>query len=348
MPARRLLPLAVAFITACNPSAPILLPNIDAGSAVDGGTTDRSIADGATDVEVADVPLSADIPIVDIVLVDVPDVPMAPDVPAVMDVVPTVDIPDVPPTVDIPDVPPIVDIPDVPPAVDGGTCPTGMVLIPAGTFTMGDSDTTSTGAQPPHSVTLSAYCMDVTEVTVAAYSTCTATGCAAPNTGTGCNWSVSGRGNHPINCVDWSQARAYCQSLGGDLPTEAQWEYAARGTDGRRHPWGTDAPASQLCWSGVGARAGTCPIQSFPSGNSPFGLFDMSGNVWEWTRDWFAPYPSGSDVNPTGPGSGTTHVVHGGSWNSSAGFLVRATYRGDDPPTIRNSDIGFRCAHAPL
>ncbi|TAK20036.1 MAG: hypothetical protein EPO40_32580 [Myxococcaceae bacterium] len=339
MPDRSLLPLAVAIITACNPSAPILLPNIDAGSAIDGSTTDRSIADGATDVEVADVPLSSDIPIVDIVLVDVPDVPMAPDVPAVMDVVPTVDVPDVPPTVDIPDVPIIVD---------GGTCPTGMVLIPGGTFTMGDSDTTTTNAQPPHAVTLSAYCMDFTEVTVAAYASCVAPGCTAPDTGAGCNWGVSGRGTHPVNCVNWNQARAYCQWRTGDLPTEAQWEYAARGSDGRKFPWGNDAPVSQLCWSGAGVRASTCPAQSFPSGNSPFGLFDMSGNTWEWTKDWFGSYQSGAATDPTGPTAGTFRVNRGGGWADSPSSEVRSALRYPGAPANHFNNNGFRCAHAPL
>ena len=157
---------------------------------------------------------------------------------------------------------------------------------------MGDADTASSAAQPPHMVTLSAYCMDLTEVTVAAYRGCTS--CTAPTAGTTSNvgnWGVTGRDNHPVNLVDWNQARAYCQSRGGDLPTEAQWEYAARGTDGRIYPWGNDAPASQLCWRGdVPTRASTCPVQSYPSGNSPFGLFDMAGNVLEWTRDVYADY----------------------------------------------------------
>ncbi len=227
-----------------------------------------------------------------------------------------------------------------------GTCPSGTVLIPAGTFMMGDTDTLSNAAQPPHMVTLSAFCMDLTEVTVAAYRGCTAPGCTAPDTTTFCNWN-SGRDTHPINCVDWNQARAYCQSLGGDLPTEAQWEYAARGSDPTNHiyPWGNGAPAAQLCWSGGGtSRTSTCAVQSFPSGNSPFGLFDMAGNVWEWTLDWYASYTSAAASNPTGPTSGTYRVYRGGSWYYTSAGLVRAASRNYDDPAYRDDGIGFRCA----
>jgi len=227
-----------------------------------------------------------------------------------------------------------------------GTCPAGMAYIPAGTFMMGDADTLSDGAQPPHMVTLSAYCMDLTEVTVAAYRGCTATGCSTPSTGGSFNWGVTGRDNHPINGVDWNQARAYCQWRGSDLPTEAQWEYAARGSDVANHiyPWGNAAPASQLCWSGVTGRSTTCPVQSYPSGNSPFGLFDMAGNVWEWTLDFYAGYPMSAASDPTGPTSGTNRVVRGAAWDYTNPVGMRAAYRFGYGPTNRNNSIGVRCA----
>ena len=223
-------------------------------------------------------------------------------------------------------------------------CPAGMAFIPAGSFLMGDADTASYQAQPPHMVTLAAYCMDLTEVTVAAYRLCTAPGCTTPDTDSSCNSGVMSRDNHPINCVDWNQSRAYCQSRGGDLPTEAQWEYAARGTDGRIYPWGNDAPASQLCWS----RSSTCAVQSYPSGNSPFGLFDMAGNVWEWTRDFYASYPSAASIDPTGPTSGRFRVYRGGSWNNATATLVRAAYRYDNSPSLRHNFRGFRCARGAM
>ena len=227
-----------------------------------------------------------------------------------------------------------------------GTCPIGMVLIPAGSFLMGDADTASNEAQPPHMVTLSAFCMDLTEVTVAAYRGCTAPGCTEPRTGTSYNWGVSGRDNHPINGVDWNQSRAYCQSRGGDLPTEAQWEYAARGSDVANHiyPWGNAAPASQLCWSGVTARSTTCPVQSYPGGNSPFGLFDMAGNVSEWTLDFYAIYTMTAAIDPPGPTSGTDRVFRGGSWDGSFATVVRAAYRNGYTPSNRDNGLGFRCS----
>jgi formylglycine-generating enzyme required for sulfatase activity len=227
-----------------------------------------------------------------------------------------------------------------------------MVLIPAGSFLMGDANTASLNAQPPHMVTLSAYCMDPTEVTVAAYRGCTS--CTAPTAGTTNNygnWGVTGRDNHPVNYVDWNQARAYCQSRGGDLPTEAQWEYAARGPDGRIYPWGNAVPASQLCWSGdVPSRTSTCPVQSYPSGNSPFGLFDMAGNVFEWTRDFFAGYTPTAVSDPTGPTSGTNRVLRGGSWfdSSASASYVRAAFRVVFTPTIRSNGVGFRCARGAI
>jgi formylglycine-generating enzyme required for sulfatase activity len=218
-----------------------------------------------------------------------------------------------------------------------------MAYIPAGSFLMGDADTLSFRAQPPHMVTLSAYCMDLTEVTVAAYRGCTAPGCTTPSTGTYYNWDVAGRDNHPINGVAWNQSRAYCQWRGGDLPTEAQWEYAARGTDGRIYPWGNAAPASQLCWYST-SPSGTCPVRTYPSGNSPFGLFDMAGNVWEWTRDFYASYTMPAAIDPTGPTSGTNRVYRGGSWNRFDARAYRAAYREGKPPLFRYNDTGFRCS----
>lgn len=237
----------------------------------------------------------------------------------------------------------------VPAASDAetGRCPTGMVLIPAGSFMMGDA--AGYQAQPAHMVTLSAFCMDLTEVTVAAWRGCSAPGCTAPDTSTNCNWSASpgAREDHPINCVDWNQARAYCGFLGGDLPTEAQWEYAARGMDSASHlyPWGNAAPGSQLCWSGGSVdRSSTCPVRSFPTGLSPFGVFDMAGNVCEWTLDWHASYSSAAAVDPTGPVSGDARVTRGGSWLDGFAYQVKAASRQGGFPMLRFVSGGFRCS----
>ncbi|TAK24462.1 MAG: hypothetical protein EPO40_24055 [Myxococcaceae bacterium] len=238
---------------------------------------------------------------------------------------------------------------------DGGPhppCPAGLRLIPAGMFLMGEPGSDDAPAQPVHGVRLTAFCMDETEVTVSAYAECVRLGaCTSPGTGTFCNWMIPGREQHPVNCIDWNQARSYCQSRGSELPTEAQWEYAARGTDGRAYPWGNDAPSSQPCWIGGGqTRTSTCATRSFSSGVSPFGLFDMAGNVFEWTLDWMAPYTgdvSSSVMNPVGPAGGTSRVLRGGPWNTASAIIIRSTHRDSITPTYRSGDTGFRCAHAP-
>lgn len=232
------------------------------------------------------------------------------------------------------------------------TCPSGMRGIPAGMFLMGDLIGDDTSAQPVHGVRLTAFCMDETEVTVSAYRSCVTTGtCTTPGMSMYCNWGVSGRDQHPVNCVDPAQARAFCVWRGSDLPTEARWEYAARGTDRRTYPWGNDAPGSQLCWNRLPSPGSSCPVQSYPSGNSPFGLFDMAGNVFEWTLDSYASYTgdSGSYVlNPTGPFDDGSRVLRGGSWGESSPFDVRASHRIQNPLGSSSPGFGFRCARGPI
>jgi len=225
--------------------------------------------------------------------------------------------------------------PNVPP-VAKHKCMSGMVPIPAGTFTMGDDENKEKAGQ----VTVAAFCMDRTEVTAAAYEACVTAGtCTATYTGPYnghdefCNEGAAGRKNHPINCIDLDQAEAYCRAKGRRLPTEEEWEYAARGTDGRLYPWGNKAPSNQLCWNGEGNSKGkgnrksTCAVGSHAKGRSPFGLEDMAGNSAEWT--------SSSDGSA---------VPRGGSWGFDEPASVRAAHRGWYFAAADNLVMGFRCA----
>ena len=197
--------------------------------------------------------------------------------------------------------------------------------------------------QPVHTETVGAFFMDEFEVTVDQYAACVSAGKCTAAGGSSvseyCNAGVVGRGNHSINCVDWNQAVAYCTSVGKRLPTEVEWEYAARGTDGREYPWGNAAPASQLCWRKNNTnRSSTCAVGSYPSDKSPFGVQDMAGNVTEWTSSL---YTSNYSSAPTG----TARVLRGGNWHDYASSNVRSANRYIDGPSNQYySVLGFRCA----
>jgi formylglycine-generating enzyme required for sulfatase activity len=221
-----------------------------------------------------------------------------------------------------------------------------MVFVPGGTYTMG-SFSGARDEQPAHTVTLSPFCIDRTEVSVASFRTCVdARQCDSTAAGAQCNGLSSERADHPINCVTWSQARSLCTSRGARLPTEAEWEFAARSSDERTFPWGNDSPGGNLCWGRDGV--GTCPVGAFPSGTSPFGALDMAGNVWEWVEDWYAErYPSEALRNPAGPAVGRYRVVRGGSWADGVPARVRSTRRDWNLPTMTYAYVGFRCAAQP-
>ena len=196
------------------------------------------------------------------------------------------------------------------------------------------------GDQAVHTETVASFDLDRNEVTVAAYKACWSAGrCTLPDTPGLCNWGRDDRGDHPINCVDWYQARGYCEWLGKRLPTETEWEYAAKGSQGRKYAWGDSEPGGQLCWKRGNARLGTCAVASYLQGNTPQGLRDMGGNVWEWTSSEACPIPQKAC-------GAAARVFRGGGWgNDDAGF-VRATSRGVDLPTSRLDFVGFRCARA--
>jgi formylglycine-generating enzyme required for sulfatase activity len=208
-----------------------------------------------------------------------------------------------------------------------------MIKIPAGTFMMGDADGDGM-EQPPHSVNVDAFEIDATEVTSREFRDCvTAEKCSPPLTlSPRCNWHPKHRLDHPINCIRWEQARDYCKFVGKRLPTEAEWEYAARGSDGRPFPWGASPPGQRICWGG---KDGTCEVGTYPQGKSPFGVEDMAGNVSEWTADQACQYD--------GTRCQDARIYRGGSWFSTETRDLRSTARRFRGPLPRD-DVGMRCA----
>jgi ribose/xylose/arabinose/galactoside ABC-type transport system permease subunit/formylglycine-generating enzyme required for sulfatase activity len=219
-----------------------------------------------------------------------------------------------------------------------------MIEIPAGPFTMG-SNTGAEDEAPAHEVDLPAFEIDKFEVTNADFAQFVeATGYQtdAEKEGRTKNWqgAAEGKDNHPVVFVSWNDAMAYCEWVGKRLPTEAEWEKAARGTDGRMYPWGNEWDASKANVKDTGLR-GTAAVGSFGTGAGPYGVEDMAGNVWEWTADWYEAYP-GSDYQSDYFGQ-RFRVLRGGAWFETADF-VRTTVRNANSETAANDDLGFRCA----
>lgn len=223
--------------------------------------------------------------------------------------------------------------------------PPGMIYIPVGWFWMGCSPSDERcykDERPYHRVYLDAYFIDKNDVTVKEYSKCVKTGiCKKPSAGKYCNYTLSGKGNHPVNCVDWDQANAYCNWVGKQLPTEAEWEKAARGTDGRIYPWGNDWDASKVCLN----PSSTCAAGSYPQGASPYGVMDMAGNVMNWCVDLYYRYYYSytPDHNPVNTEWGKYRVLRGGSWGNGDQTNLRLSNRVNDSPTDGSLDLGFRC-----
>jgi formylglycine-generating enzyme required for sulfatase activity len=202
----------------------------------------------------------------------------------------------------------------------------------------------NTGSRPAHRVTVSSFEMSRDEVTVAQYADfLQATGRAQPP-----EWETQlAHPEWPVIFVSWNDAAAFARWAGGRLPTEAEWEFAARGSlDSARFPWGDDPAGSRANYrnpfeGGAGWKKYLTKPGSFPANR--FGLNDMAGNVWEWCADWDGPYSSSDAVNPSGASSGSRRVVRGGGWNSGETSL-RVAMRGANDPATGAPHVGFRVA----
>jgi formylglycine-generating enzyme required for sulfatase activity len=223
--------------------------------------------------------------------------------------------------------------------------PGDMVSVPAGDFPMGCNDQVDTGCDPNekplHTVTLGAFAIDRTEVTQGQYTSCVQAGtCSAPS----CDWNCAAT-ESPAACIDWPQAKAFCAwAAGKRLPTEAEWEKTARGSDGRKYPWGNeDADCTRVNMAGCGDRAQD--VGSHASGASPYGALDMAGNVVEMVADWYDAtfYQSSPVTDPRGPATGTRYSGRGGGYKSEA-VWQRVSARDWYDPSDISKTLGFRCA----
>jgi formylglycine-generating enzyme len=233
-------------------------------------------------------------------------------------------------------------------------CPAGMSYLPAATFTMGSNDKKNKKYwleledgpdwpwldEPIRKVSISALCMDTTEVTVAAYRACVKAGKCATIADDACIYRNPKLDDHPMDCVTWPQADQFCRTVGKRLPTEEEWEYGARGTDRRRYPWGNADPHydphsygyREFCQITPGKTP--CPVDQFRKFPSPFGLLNMTGNLSEWT--------SSEDCELKGP---CRRIVRG-SGSPALGEL-RSAHRDSKAPSGASSTVGFRCARSP-
>jgi len=234
-----------------------------------------------------------------------------------------------------------------------------MVLIPAGEFYMGSDDIDSSGKsqefgfnepwylpeQPKHKVFLNAYYIDITEVTNGAFKDWLRKSgkYTAEQIETIAQRLKMGADEYPVNTVTWTKAQEYCYANGKRLPSEAEWEKAARGVDAREYPWGNEWHADYL--NAGQNEANLAAVGSFPKGASPYGVLDMAGNVMEWTADWYEAYPGSRYVSPNY--GHQRKVVRGGGWGGIGHYVIphyfRAAYRFNFAPDNAYNDVGFRC-----
>jgi formylglycine-generating enzyme required for sulfatase activity len=228
-----------------------------------------------------------------------------------------------------------------------------MAFVPAGEFIMGSPEGEGEDDEhPQRTVYLDAFYIGKYEVTNAEYKECVDAGACDPPSQTSSSTRNSYYGNpeyddYPVINVSWYDAKAYCGWKGVRLPTEAEWEKAARGTDGRKYPWGNefDSYKCNTLESGIGD---TTEVGSFPDGASPYGAYGMAGNVLEWVADWYDTdyYSKAPERNPEGPDSGVVRVLHGGSWGNSP-RATRCAFRHRSDPVSRYDHVGFRVAASP-
>ncbi len=222
-------------------------------------------------------------------------------------------------------------------------CLEGMVFISGGEFNSGalKGESVNQKALPPKTVQMQSFCIDLFEISVASYHGCVGAGvCSSPGNrqvSKACNELSAEDRFHPVNCVDWKQAQTYCEWAGKRLPTELEWEFAARGTEARKYPWGNEEPRDQPCWNGIGNsaavlhRESTCNFFSNDEDLSAFGVRDMGGNVTEWVQD-----------EVKAPGVVDGHIIRGGSWASTK--LPQSNERMAWSGSKKDPSVGFRCA----
>lgn len=229
-----------------------------------------------------------------------------------------------------------------------------MVYVPEGIFTMG-TDYGYSYEQPAHKVFLDSFWIDKTEVSNSQYANCVSAGyCGMPLWNGGYNpryYSESKNADFPIVRVDWNDANSYCEWGGRRLPTEAEWEKAARGTDGRLYPWGEESPSCDFAnipncgFKFSGNIFDLSSVYNYADSASPYGALNMIGNAWEWVADWYDEtyYSDSPNSNPKGPSSGLFKLIRGGSIDQSASAVNR-TWAGPDSYSSAVYMSGFRCA----